>query len=184
MRPKKVKMRKHPAIFLDRDGTIIEDAGYIDKPALVEFYPCSLDALKKLQEHYLLFIITNQSGISKGLTSEKDVVAVNKYIEDTLKSNKVIIKETFYCPHKDEDNCNCKKPNPFFINQAAQLYNLDLSKSYIIGDHPSDAECGINAGVNPIYVLSGHGEKHRNELKHNVRICNNLLEATEFILST
>ena len=63
-------------------------------------------------------------------------------------------------------------------------YDIDLSKSFIIGDHPSDAECGINAGITPIYILSGHGEKHHNELREEVYVCANIMEAIEFILST
>lgn len=177
-------MAKHPAIFLDRDGTIIYDVGYIKDSSSVEFYSYSIPALQKLQEHFLLFIITNQSGISKGIVSESDVKKVNKHIEEKLKLSDIVIYDTFYCPHKNEDNCNCKKPNPFFINHAAQLYNLDLAQSFIIGDHPSDVECGINAGITPVYLLSGHGTKHLRELKHEVPVYNNLLKASEFILST
>jgi D-glycero-D-manno-heptose 1,7-bisphosphate phosphatase len=177
-------MPNHPAVFLDRDGTIIEDAGYINHSSFVEFYPFSFKALQKLQKHFMFFIITNQSGISKGLVSEDDVKAVNQHIADTLRFNNITIQETFYCPHKNEDNCYCKKPSPFFINQAASIYDIDLSGSFMIGDHPSDVECGINAGVTPIYVLSGHGRKHQDELKNGVPIFGNILEASDFILST
>jgi histidinol-phosphate phosphatase family protein len=182
--PKIIKMPKQPAIFLDRDGTIIEDAGYINKVSMVEFYPFSFKALQNLQNHFMLFIITNQSGISKGITSEDEVKAVNRHIENELRSNHITIYETFYCPHKNEDLCSCKKPSPYFINQAARLYDVDLSKSFMIGDHPSDVECGINAGVTPVYVLSGHGQKHQNELEKEVYTCANIWEASEFILST
>lgn len=172
------------AIFLDRDGTIIKDVGYIDSPSMVSFFPYTIDALRRLQEQYMLFIVTNQSGISKGLVLENDVIAVNEYIEYLLGLSNIRIYKTFYCPHITEDNCRCKKPSPYFINKAADLFAIDLSKSYIIGDHPSDIECGINAAVTPIYLLSGHGEKHRDELKQEVSICKNLLEASELILST
>lgn len=177
-------MPKHPAVFLDRDGTIIEDVGYINRQSQVAFYPFSINSLKKLQEQYLLFIITNQSGISKGHTTEKDVLTVNKYIEDCLSLHNISILETYYCPHSTKDMCHCKKPSPFFINQATMHYDIDLSKSFIIGDHPSDAECGINAGITPIYILSGHGEKHQDELREEVYVCANIMEAIEFILST
>lgn len=177
-------MGRYPAIFLDRDGTIIEDKGYINDISLVEFFPNTISALNKLQDHFLLFIITNQSGISKGIVSESEVITVNKYIENYLRKKDISIYKTFFCPHKNEDNCDCKKPKPYFINQAAKNYNLDLSRSFIIGDHPSDIECGINAGVNTIYLLSGHGKKHLDELKHDVTICKNINEASDFILST
>lgn len=176
-------MNKQAAIFIDRDGTIINDNGYIEEIELVDFYPYTIASLKKLQKNYLLFIITNQSGISKGLLSEENVKLVNQHIEDHLRAHKVDIKATFYCPHTDQDNCHCKKPKPYFIEQAAKEYTLDLSASYMIGDHPSDVECGINAGVTPIYLLSGHGKKHQPELKLNPRTCRDLEEAANLILS-
>ena len=176
-------MRKYPAVFLDRDGTLINDVGYINKVSKVEIYSNTISALKKLQKHFLLFIITNQSGISEGLLSEVDVKRVNAYIEKKLKSKGVTIYHTFFCPHKTEDKCICRKPHPFFVNQAISLYNLDVSKSYIIGDHPSDVECGINSGITPIYVLTGHGEKHRSELNNTVQICDSILEASDYIIS-
>ncbi len=177
-------MSHHPAVFLDRDGTIIDDVGHINDTSLVEFYSHSIPALQKLQDHYLLFIITNQSGISKGILKEKDVKSVNRYIEAKLANSNITIIDTFYCPHQTGDNCGCKKPNPYFINHAASLYNLDLSKSFIVGDHPSDIECGLNAGVTPIYLLSGHGKEHLTELMHEVHVCDNILDASELILST
>ena len=176
-------MAKHPAVFLDRDGTIIEDNEYISNTSDVNFFPYTFKVLKLLQKHFLLFVITNQSGISKGLTSESDVQKVNKYITDTLRTKGITIFDTFYCPHKNEDNCNCMKPKPHLLNKAAQLYNVDLTRSFIIGDHPSDVECGINAGVTPIYLLSGHGNKHKNELLFNSKVCNNLSDASKFIMS-
>jgi len=175
---------KHPAIFLDRDGTVIEDKGYIDNILAVEFFSYTFEALELLKKHFSFFIVTNQSGISKGLISESAVQDVNKHISETLKANGISIIDTFYCPHKNEDSCYCKKPKPYFLNLAAQLYNVDLAKSFIIGDHPSDIACGINAGVTPIYLLSGHGKKHRDELTFDSKVFNNLLDASKYIIST
>jgi D-glycero-D-manno-heptose 1,7-bisphosphate phosphatase len=177
-------MAKHPAIFLDRDGTIIEDNGHINILSNIEFYTYTFKALQNLQEHFLLFIITNQSGISKGLISEDEVKKVNSHIVGALKTRGITIFDVFYCPHKSEENCECKKPKPYFIHHAAGLYNIDLTKSYMVGDHPSDIQCGINAGVTPIYLLSGHGRKHRNELNADSKICKDLSEASKYILST
>ncbi|MDP2338381.1 MAG: HAD family hydrolase [Bacteroidota bacterium] len=176
-------MAKHPAVFLDRDGTIIEDIGYIKDPMDLIFYPESFKALQRLQNHFLLFIITNQSGVSKGITTEREVKEVNNYLLEMLKARGIVIYDIFSCPHKTEDNCSCKKPNPYFINKAAELYNLDLAKSFIIGDHPSDVYCGINAGVNPIYVLTGHGKKHQHEITEEVITCKNVLDASNYIVS-
>lgn len=172
------------AIFLDRDGTIIEDVGYIKKPQDVNFFPGSFTALLKLQQRFLLFIVTNQSGISKGITSEDEVKQVNKYLVDTLESKGIFITQVFCCPHTNEDNCRCKKPKPYFINLAKELYQLDLKRSYIVGDHPSDVECGINAGITPIYLLTGHGEKHKDDLDTNTIIAKDILEAVKIITNT
>lgn len=172
-------MAKHPAIFLDRDGTIIEDMGDIKQLAEVQFYPFTFKALDLLQEHFLLFIITNQSGIAKGIVTVKEVEEVNNHILNTLKKQGIAIYDSFCCPHKSEDNCECKKPKTYFIEKARQLYNIDLNQSFIIGDHPSDVQCGINAGITPIYVLTGHGEKHKKE----IIVCNNILEAAKYLTS-
>ena len=171
-----------PAIFLDRDGTLIEDLGYIKKLEDVKFFQETFTVLRRLQEKFLLFIITNQSGISKGITTENEVMLVNKHIVETLKSNGILISHVYCCPHSNEDNCLCKKPKPFFIQQATESYNLNLEDSYIIGDHPSDVECGINGNIKPIYVLTGHGEKHKNELKYECIICDNIAEASKYII--
>jgi D-glycero-D-manno-heptose 1,7-bisphosphate phosphatase len=177
------QMAKHPAIFLDRDGTIMEDTGYIKNPLDIVFYPESFKALRIMQEYFLLFIITNQSGISKGNITEKEVKEVNNYLVESLKAIGIVIYDIFYCPHKSEDNCNCKKPNPYFINKAAELYNLNLADSFIIGDHPSDVKCGLNAGVQPIYLLTGHGSIHKDELTHDVIICENILDAANYVIT-
>jgi len=173
-----------PSIFLDRDGTIIEDIGFIKKPSEVVFYPYTISSLLLLQEHFLLFIITNQSGIAKGFITQNEADLVNQHIVRVLKSQGVFITETFCCPHKTEDNCNCKKPKTQFIFDAKEKYAFDFESSYIIGDHPSDVECGINAGINSIYLLSGHGLKHRAEVLSNVLVFENLFESVKYILST
>lgn len=175
-------MTQRPAIFLDRDGTLIEDAGYISHISQVAFYHYTLEALTLLKEHFLFFIITNQSGIAKGVTTEAEVETVNRFIVETLKEQGIVITDVFSCPHNTEDNCQCKKPKPYFIEKAAELYDLDLSKSFIIGDHPSDVICGRNAGISSIYLLTGHGDKHLNELDNNTPVFDNLLVAANRIM--
>ncbi len=175
-------MAKHPAIFLDRDGTLIDDVGYIKQSSEVSFYPFTFEALSRLKEHFLFFIITNQSGIGKGVTTEKEVSEVNEFILKILEQQEIVIADIFCCPHITEDNCDCKKPKTYFIEKAVQMYNIDLSRSFIIGDHPSDVQCGLNAGITPIYVLTGHGQMHRDELSDGVVVCSNLLEASKHII--
>ncbi|HEX2922245.1 MAG TPA: HAD family hydrolase [Bacteroidales bacterium] len=177
-------MKKSAAVFLDRDGTIIEDVGHVKRLSDVVFYPYTIESLKKLSRDHLLFIITNQSGIAKGIVTEDEVREVNTYILDYLQSQGITITGLYYCPHKTEDNCHCKKPSPYFVLEASKQHNVDLTNSFIIGDHPSDVECGVNAGINPLYVLTGHGTKHKDELNGDVLIFDDLHRGTEHILST
>lgn len=106
------------AVFLDRDGTINEDVGDFCIPEKLAFIPRALEALKILQNEFLLFIITNQSGIGKNLFTEKEFLEFNVYFINCLKSAGVSIKQVYYCPHIKEENCICRKPNPYFIKEA------------------------------------------------------------------
>ncbi|HPX05640.1 MAG TPA: HAD family hydrolase [Tenuifilaceae bacterium] len=177
-------MAKSAAIFLDRDGTLVEDVGFISNPSQVMFFPFTVEALKMLQPHFRLFIVTNQSGIAKGNVTVDEVERVNAFIEEHLRNQGVTIEQTYYCPHNAEDGCSCKKPSPYFINKAVSLFDIDLSQSFMVGDHPSDVEFGRNAGVKSVYLLSGHGQKHREELKGDETVLGNILDASHFILST
>jgi D-glycero-D-manno-heptose 1,7-bisphosphate phosphatase len=170
------------AVFLDRDGTIIKDNGYIGNSDEVEFYPFTFEALKLLQEKFLLFIVTNQSGIGKGLLKEKDVEDLNDYILNRLNEKGVKIEELYYCPHTTEDKCNCKKPLPYFIDLAAEKYNIDKGRSYVIGDHPSDILFAKNARATGNFLLSGHGRGHLKEIKEDTIASKNLYYAARKIL--
>ncbi|NJN26121.1 MAG: HAD family hydrolase [Cyclobacteriaceae bacterium] len=176
-------MPKRAAIFIDRDGTLIDDVGYIKKISEVRFYPFTIEALSLLQPHFCFFIITNQSGIGKGLTTEDEVSVVNQYIVETLKKEGINIEEVYSCPHKSEDDCACKKPKTQFIEKANEQHDIDLNKSFIIGDHPSDVQCGINAGIFPIYLLTGHGTMHQHEIDAETVVCPNILEASKYIIT-
>lgn len=174
-------MKKKLAIFFDRDGTLIEDKGYLSSVQEVQFYKETVPALNLLKNNFLFFIITNQSGIGRGLTTEEEVEQVNNYLLSYLKSESLEIEEIFICPHISEDHCQCKKPSPYFIKLAAEKYNIDVQKSYIIGDHPSDIECGMNAGLQSLYVLTGHGTKHVAELNRKTLQFKNILDAANYI---
>ncbi|VAX15149.1 D-glycero-beta-D-manno-heptose-1,7-bisphosphate 7-phosphatase [hydrothermal vent metagenome] len=169
------------AIFLDRDGTIIEDVGYIKTTKEVVFFDNTFDALKILQKDYLFFIVTNQSGIAKYLLTIEEVNNVNNYIVEKLNRESIKTTEVFVCPHKKEDNCKCHKPKPYFLLEATKKYNIGLSNSYVIGDHPSDVYCAENAGANGIYILTGHGNKHLNEFVTRPINKNDILEAANYI---
>lgn len=157
-------MRKK-AIFLDRDGTINEDVGYLYKIKDLVLIPGAIEAMKLLQDEFLLFIITNQQGISQKEFSESDFIDFNSSFIKLLEEKGVLITEVYFCPHTKVENCICRKPSAYFIEKAEKDYDLDIKESYIIGDHPSDIETSLNIDINTIYLLSGHGSKHLNQLR-------------------
>lgn len=170
------------AVFLDRDGTLIEDAGFLSDSSQVSFFGFTFEALQKLQPRFKLFIVSNQSGIAKGIVTREQVDEVNSFVLKELALQGIQITRLYYCPHKNEDNCVCKKPSPYFLEQAAAEFGIDLSQSFMIGDHPSDVLCASNAGAKGIYILTGHGGSHAAEVKPGYPVKKDLLEAVHFIL--
>lgn len=170
---------KRLAVFLDRDGTLIEDRGHLIDPAQVAFFPETAPALRRLGGQFLLFIVTNQSGVAKGVTRPEEVRRVNDYVVAHLREEGVEIREVYTCPHQRSDGCACIKPNPFFLRQAERDHGVDVSRSFVVGDHPTDVELAANAGARGIYVLSGHGEKHRAEVRVPCAVVPGISEAVD-----
>ena len=158
-------MGKIKAIILDRDGTLIEDKDYAYKIEDFELLPGVIEGLKILQKNFLLFIVTNQSGIGRGYYTDREFHKFNEHLIGILNENKIRIERTFYCPHVKEDNCECKKPKIKYIREIVNGWNVDISNSWVIGDHPSDILFGINAGSKTVYLISGHGKRHFYELE-------------------
>jgi len=171
------------AVFLDRDGTIIEDRGHLKEPSDVVFFPETFEALRKLQEYFLLFVVTNQRGIAEGTITRRDVSRVNRSIVTALSDRGIKIENVYTCPHRRSDNCCCIKPKPYFLKRAATLYGLDLGKSFTVGDHPHDIQFAKNVGAHGIYVLTGHGHKHLTELPEDTQVVTGIMEAAEKITS-
>ena len=171
------------AVFLDRDGTIIEDHGHLRDPSDVVFFPETFEALQKLQDHFLLFIVTNQVGVAKGLLTPGDVNQINRYIVSTLAEKEIVMTEVYTCLHGRADNCPCIKPKPFFLRKAVEQYGIDLSASFTIGDHPHDIQLAQNVGAHGIYVLSGHGSKHQAEISEGTQVVPGIKQAAEQIIS-
>src|SRR6218665_303043 len=145
------------AIFLDRDGTINIDYGYVYKPEELHLIDGVTESLKKLQDvGFLLIIITNQSGIGRGYFSESDAEKYNHLLIEELKNNDIIISDVYICIHTPENLCNCRKPSPYMINKALEKYKIDASKSYMLGDKPSDVESGFAAGVESFLIDDNH----------------------------
>jgi D-glycero-D-manno-heptose 1,7-bisphosphate phosphatase len=173
----------HKAIFLDRDGTINEDLGYAHKIKDFKFCEGAVEGLRMLHE-YVLFIITNQSGIGRGYFKEDDMHEFNKHMLDLLRKEGIEIKKIYHCPHSPDQDCDCRKPNPSSIINAKKEFDIDLGKSYVIGDHASDIMLAKNAGCGSVYLLSGHGVKHLEETR-KVKpdyIGINLKQAAEWIV--
>ena len=123
----------HKAVFLDRDGTINVDYGYVYKPEDLTLLPGVVEALQLLQrERYLLIVITNQSGVGRGYFTVENVYLFNKLLQQTLKEQGVTITDFFICAHAPEERCNCRKPSPLMVNEAIRKYDIDPSKSYML----------------------------------------------------
>lgn len=146
------------AIFLDRDGVINVEKGYTYKIEEFEFVDSLFDSLIYLQElGYKLFIITNQSGIARGYYTINDYKILTNWMIDKLEENGIVISQAEFCPHGPEDNCRCRKPNIGMIENILKLHDIDLEKSWLIGDKLSDIKCALNANIkHTIQVKSGH----------------------------
>jgi D-glycero-D-manno-heptose 1,7-bisphosphate phosphatase len=136
------------ALFLDRDGVINEDLGYVHKREEVVFRDGIFSVLARAQQMgYSLFIVTNQSGIGRGYYTEEQFLELMEYIIDQFRIRGIEITDFAYCPHLPEENCDCRKPKPGMILQLAEKYNIDLSESVMVGDNEWDREAGERAGV-------------------------------------
>ena len=171
-----------PAVFLDRDGTIIEDRGHLRDPSQVVFFQDTFDALRRLQEHFLLFVVTNQPGVSEGVLTRSDVDQVNAHIVARLAEEGVRIENVYVCPHRRIDGCACIKPQPYFLAKAIAGRQVDVRESFVIGDHPHDVLLARNAGAFGIYVLTGHGARHFGELPKRTLVVTGIREAATHIL--
>ena len=183
------------AVFLDRDGTLNEDPapGYLGDPEKVKLLPYVGDVLFRLKDlfNFKFIVISNQSGIARGLITVEQVNLVNQKINDLLKKDNVFIDDFYFCPyHPDfnsEEECKCRKPSPDMIFKAVAEHDIDLSRSYFIGDSTSDIECGLNAGIQTILILSGYGRETLFSLQKQNKIptfvADNFLEAGNIIIN-
>lgn len=147
------------AIFLDRDGTIIEDAHYVRETKDVVLLPNTGAGLRLMREKgYKLFVVSNQSGVGRGIISDDQFSAVHKKVGDLLKAEGIEIDEYEYCFHRPEDECSCRKPKTGLIPKSFQGEEIDRKASYVIGDSPCDVELGQNAGMMGVLVLTGKGQ--------------------------
>lgn len=159
-------MEKIKALFLDRDGVINYDPGYVYRIEDFEFMPGIFEALAGfMMLGYEIFVVTNQSGIGRGYYSEDDFAKLSKYMIDEFKSYGVEIKKIYHCPHTPSDDCNCRKPKPGMILQALNEHNIDPQASLIIGDKPSDLEAARKAGVKSGYLIGQNDGEFKSVLE-------------------
>lgn len=145
------------AVFLDRDGTINVDFGYLYKTEDLEFLPGAVEALRLFQaQGYLLIVVTNQSGIGRGYYTLGDADRFNRFMEAELEKQGVRLSAVYVCPHAPEEACTCRKPSPFFLQEAMKKYDIDPAASYMLGDKKSDVECGENAHVQSFRITPEH----------------------------
>lgn len=176
-----------PAILLDRDGTLIEERHYLSDPSRIAIFPGAIEALSQLSRAgYALVIVTNQSGIGRGLFTEDQLEIVHRHLEELLAAGGVRLDGIYHCPHAPDQACDCRKPLPGLVRSACADLDLDPARSWVIGDKPADVALAMNTGARPILVLTGYGEssKHAPEVAaSSAHIADDLPSAARFILS-
>jgi D-glycero-D-manno-heptose 1,7-bisphosphate phosphatase len=141
------------AIFFDRDNTLIIDSNYMHKIEQLRFFDDTFSALEIIkQKNYLLFMVTNQSGIGRGYFTVEQMHEFNNHMLCEFEKNNIHFESIAYCPHAPEDNCLCRKPHPTLINDLIKKYDIDTSSSFMVGDKICDAEAGKNAGIQGVLL--------------------------------
>ena len=184
---------KRRAVVLDRDGTLIEEAGYLDRFERLELYPSTIDAVRMLNRAgFAVVVATNQSGIARGLLDESFVAETHDRLAATLAAGGARIDRWYYCPHhpkgiRDEfrQDCDCRKPRPGLLHRAAADLDLDLPRSFAIGDRWHDVEAAAAVGANGILVRTGYGRVQEESPVRGVTPAaraENLIDAVSWIL--
>ena len=184
------------AVFIDRDGTISEEVGYINHPSRFRLFPYAASAIKHLNENgWLAILVTNQAGVARGYFSEDMIQTVHSAMTADLESDGAKLDAIYYCAHHPSVgeapyrfDCDCRKPKPGLISRAAQDFDIALNESWMVGDRYSDIELARNAGVSSAFVLSGYG---RGEWEHQRSgwtekpdlVAKNLFEAVHLIVA-
>ncbi|MCL4499486.1 MAG: D-glycero-beta-D-manno-heptose 1,7-bisphosphate 7-phosphatase [Chloroflexi bacterium] len=179
------------AVFIDRDGTINAEVGYLGKIDALALLPGAIKAIQHLSEVGLdVFIVTNQAGVARGYFDEEVIRAIHRKLAEELAQAGAFVRAIYYCPHHPDfpgdgcGTCSCRKPLPGMLFMAAADYGIDLSESFMVGDTVKDIETGRNAGCKSVLVLTGYGKEEKEKL--TVRpdfIAEDLLGAAEWIIS-
>jgi D-glycero-D-manno-heptose 1,7-bisphosphate phosphatase len=176
------------AVFLDRDGTIGEEMGYVNHIDRFEVFPFAAEAIRRLNVAKIpVIVVTNQSGVARNIFPESLVHEVHKKMVAELAAGGAWIDGVYFCPHKSEDTCECRKPLPGLLHRAAREHELDLAASWVVGDRYADLEMGYAAGGRGILVMTGYGrgeyELHRESWPRQPdAIADNLRDAVAHVL--
>lgn len=157
---------KRPAVFLDRDGVLTKEKGYVTSKEEMEIFPYAAECISQIhQKGYYAIVITNQSGVARGLFTEQSLREMNRYLTD-----KTSVDAVYYCPHYPEGKiqeykciCHCRKPETGMIDMACSQFRIDLTKSYMVGDRAADIMAGQKAGMRTILLESGYGTSNLEE---------------------
>jgi D-glycero-D-manno-heptose 1,7-bisphosphate phosphatase len=186
---------KRSAVFLDRDGTINVDVGYPNSWDQVTIYPYAFESVRRLKEAgFLIVVVTNQSGIGRGFLTEDDLADIHGRMAEEFAGRGIPIDAFYFCPHHQTSaipayaiDCSCRKPEPGMGLRAAADLDIDLGRSYMVGDKAEDIQFGINLGATPILVRTGYGPTVEPSLAgRGLRpafVADDLAAATEWILS-
>lgn len=172
---------KQKAVFIDRDGTLIEEVNFLHRVEELRFFSYTDEAVRLLKEKgYFVVLVTNQSGIGRGIYSVDDMNAIHERIQNYLTEK---LDAIYFCPHLPDAGCECRKPRLGMIESACADLPIDLEGSWMIGDKKLDVEFGFNAGIKPILVKTGYGVKHLPQMERKPEfIAENLLEAVKIIV--
>lgn len=177
------------AVFLDRDGTVSEEVGYIRDPARFSVFPWTGSAIRRINESGLAAVlVTNQSAIGRGIIDQSLVDRVHEMLQGALAQEGARLDGIYYCPHHPDDGCGCRKPRPGMLHAAGDDLNLELTRSFMIGDHFTDIQAGRSVGARTILVLTGAGpgqrEEHSGEAIQPDHVVPTLEDAVGLILET
>jgi D-glycero-D-manno-heptose 1,7-bisphosphate phosphatase len=184
-----------PAVFLDRDGTIIDEVGYLDRPDRVTLYPFSIAAIRALNRAgFRTVLVTNQSGIARGFFNEAMVATVHAHLAGLLAEGGAYLDAYYYCPHHPDGHvapyagaCDCRKPGRGLVDRAMREFGVDPARSFAIGDRWVDVQLAEHVGAKGILVRTGYGTIEETRRPRPVAphaIVNNLVEAVGWVLST
>ena len=179
------------AVFLDRDGTLLQEGNFVDRLDRLVFFPYSIDAVRALNRAGLaVVIVTNQSGVARGLYSEEFVRESHRYIDEQLRAVGARIDGYYYCPHHPHGTvehlrveCDCRKPNPGQLLRAAADLDLDLTQSFVVGDRWKDVDAGEAVSARGILVRTGYGRDAESaQSPRGAVVVDNLIQAVSWIL--